>query len=48
MKSPEHRSILLAGRYRQVGVGVTPGAPMDGANRGAETFTALFGFRKGG
>jgi uncharacterized protein YkwD len=48
MKSPEHRSILLTGRYRQVGVGVTPGAPMDGANRGAETFTALFGFRKGG
>ena len=48
MHSPEHRAILLTRRFRQVGVGVTAGSPMSGADSGAETFTALFGFRKGG
>jgi uncharacterized protein YkwD len=48
MHSPEHRGILLTGRFRQVGVGVTAGSPMAGDDPGAETFTALFGFRKGG
>jgi len=48
MHSPEHRGILLTRRFRQVGVGVTAGSPMSGADPGAETFTALFGFRKGG
>jgi uncharacterized protein YkwD len=48
MRSPEHRAIVLTGRFRQVGVGVADGSPMDGNDRGAETFTALFGFRKGG
>jgi uncharacterized protein YkwD len=48
MHSPEHRGILLTGRFRQVGVGVADGSPMSGGDQGAETFTALFGFRKGG
>jgi uncharacterized protein YkwD len=48
MRSPEHRAIVLTGRFRQVGVGVAAGSPMQGGDRGAETFTALFGFRKGG
>jgi uncharacterized protein YkwD len=48
MKSPEHRGILLTRQFRQVGVGVVAGSPMNGGARGAETFTALFGFRKGG
>ncbi len=48
MHSQEHRGILLTRRFRQVGVGVTSGSPMAGGDSGAETFTALFGFRKGG
>ena len=48
MHSPEHRGILLARQFRQVGLGVATGSPMAGADSGAETFTALFGFRKGG
>jgi uncharacterized protein YkwD len=47
MRSPEHRGIVLTRRFREVGVGVADGSPM-GADQGAETFTALFGFRKGG
>jgi uncharacterized protein YkwD len=48
MRSAEHRGIVLTGRFREVGVGVAAGSPMSGASPGAETFTALFGFRKGG
>jgi Uncharacterized protein with SCP/PR1 domains len=47
MRSPEHRAIVLTRRFREVGVGVADGSPM-GADQGAETFTALFGFRTGG
>ncbi len=47
MKSPEHRGVILSRRFRQVGVGVVDGAPVAGIDQGAETFTALFGFRKG-
>ena len=47
MKSPEHRAVILSRRFRQVGVGVVDGSPVAGVDQGAETFTAVFGFRKG-
>jgi uncharacterized protein YkwD len=47
MRSPEHRSVMLSGRFRQVGVGVTNGSPMSPDVQGAAMYTALFGFRKG-
>jgi uncharacterized protein YkwD len=47
MKSPEHRSVILSRQFRQVGVGIVDGSPIAGIDQGAETFTAVFGFRKG-
>ncbi len=47
MKSAEHRSIILTRRFRQVGIGIVDGSPVAGMDQGAETFTAVFGFRKG-
>ncbi len=47
MKSAEHRSIILTRRFRQVGIGIVDGSPVAGIDREAETFTAVFGFRKG-
>jgi uncharacterized protein YkwD len=48
MHSTEHRTVLLSKSYRQVGVGVDQGSPA-GADTGLTgTYTALFGFRKGG
>jgi uncharacterized protein YkwD len=47
MNSAEHRSVILSRQFRQVGVGVVDGSPVAGIEQGAETFTAVFGFRKG-
>jgi uncharacterized protein YkwD len=48
MHSSVHRAVLLSKRYRQVGVGVDQGSPA-GADSGLTgTYTAVFGFRKGG
>jgi uncharacterized protein YkwD len=47
MKSAVHRSVILSRSFRQVGVGVVDGSPVAGVDQGAETFTAVFGFRKG-
>jgi uncharacterized protein YkwD len=48
MHSAEHRAVLLSKRYHQVGVGVDQGSPA-GADTGLTgTYTAVFGFRKGG
>jgi uncharacterized protein YkwD len=47
MKSPEHRSVILSRQFRQVGIGIVDGSPVAGIEQGAETFTAVFGFRKG-
>ena len=43
LNSPEHRAILLDGRFRDLGIGVAIGAPSEG-RRGA-TFTGDFGAR---
>jgi uncharacterized protein YkwD len=43
LHSPEHRAILLDGRFRDLGIGVAIGAPSEG--RGGATFTGDFGAR---
>ena len=48
MHSAEHRTILLSRSFRQVGVGVDQGSPAGADNTNTGTYTALFGFRKGG
>jgi uncharacterized protein YkwD len=47
MRSAEHRDVMLSGRFRHIGVGVTGGSPMSPDVQNAEMFTADFGFRKG-
>ncbi len=44
MTSPGHRRILLDRRYRDIGVGLAPGAPVSGLGNGA-TLTLDFGRR---
>ena len=45
MRSAGHRSILLDGNFRNIGVGVKRGTPGGGRSSGA-TYTATFGYRK--
>lgn len=47
MHSPEHRNVMLSRQFRQIGIGVVNGAPIPGDNPGSETYTAMFGYRKG-
>ena len=44
LRSPGHRAILLSKRYREVGIGIAPGAPRRGF-RVAGTYVADFGRR---
>ncbi len=47
LDSPAHKHILLARRYREVGVGPVAGAPMgDPGRQPATTVTAVFGRRR--
>lgn len=46
MASPSHRSAMLSGRYRQVGIGVALGSPARGRGRNAAIYTAAFGYRR--
>jgi uncharacterized protein YkwD len=48
MHSTEHRTVLLSKSYRQVGVGIDQGSPAGADTGPTGTYTALFGFRKGG
>jgi uncharacterized protein YkwD len=45
MKSPSHRSALLGGRYRHLGVGVALGSPTGGGEGNAAIYTATVGYR---
>ena len=45
MQSPVHRANILRNRFRHVGVGVTIGAPEDGEESSAATYTTAFGYR---
>ncbi|MEA2323222.1 MAG: hypothetical protein QOD81_3072 [Solirubrobacteraceae bacterium] len=44
MQSPPHRAVILNGRFREAGVGVTPGSPLDATGSGA-TFVLDVGTR---
>ena len=46
MQSPAHRSTMLAGRYRNVGIGVAFGSPNGGGGGDSAIYTANFGYRK--
>ncbi len=48
MHSAPHRAVLLSRSFRQVGVGVDHGSPAGADNTNTGTYTALFGYRKGG
>jgi uncharacterized protein YkwD len=48
MHSAEHRSVLLSRSFHQVGVGVDQGSPAGADTGNTGTYTADFGFRKGG
>jgi uncharacterized protein YkwD len=43
MESPGHRANLLSDRFREVGVGIAPGAPVDGAGGRAATYVTVYG-----
>jgi uncharacterized protein YkwD len=45
MESPEHKAIILDGRYREVGVGLALGAPMAGMGGSGATLALDFGRR---
>jgi uncharacterized protein YkwD len=46
MRSPEHRANILNGRYREIGIGVAPGVPVDDPDlegQAGATYTTDFG-----
>jgi uncharacterized protein YkwD len=45
--SAEHRDVMFSRRFRQIGIGVTNGSPMNPDVQNAAIYTADFGFRKG-
>jgi uncharacterized protein YkwD len=45
MASPSHRSSMLSGSYRHVGVGVAIGSPAGRGERNAAIYTVDFGYR---
>jgi uncharacterized protein YkwD len=45
MASPPHRAIILDGRFRDIGVGLTLGAPIDGFGEYGSTLSLNFGRR---
>jgi uncharacterized protein YkwD len=46
MNSPEHRRVILTARFRQLGVGVVQGSPLNAEPAASMTYTALFGYRR--
>ena len=45
MRSPGHRANLLARHYREVGIGIAPGAPVRSSFSSAATYATDFGVR---
>jgi uncharacterized protein YkwD len=45
MRSPGHRANILNGRFRQIGIGISFGAPVRSSARPAATYTTDFGVR---
>ena len=47
MASPGHRANILRGAFREIGIGIAPGAPVAGlSGAGAVTYTNEFGARR--
>jgi uncharacterized protein YkwD len=46
MGSRDHKANILEPRYREIGLGVAPGAPMDGAGDHAATYTTAFAAKR--
>jgi uncharacterized protein YkwD len=45
MRSPGHRANILNGRFREIGIGISSGAPVQARARPAATYTTDFGAR---
>lgn len=45
MNSAEHRTNILNGSYRDVGIGIVWGTPDDGSTRSSATYTTDFGYK---
>jgi|tagenome__1003787_1003787.scaffolds.fasta_scaffold20814468_1 uncharacterized protein YkwD len=45
MNSPAHRAVILNGEYREAGVGIVPGIPLDGSGLPGATFVLDVGAR---
>jgi len=46
MRSPGHKANILRRQFRDVGIGIALGAPIDGGGRDGATYTADFGVRR--
>jgi uncharacterized protein YkwD len=46
MESPGHRANILRRQFREVGIGIAPGAPVDAGGLAGATYTADFGVRR--
>ncbi|MFL5906400.1 MAG: CAP domain-containing protein [Solirubrobacterales bacterium] len=45
MASPEHRTVMLSGGFRDIGIGFVPGSPTGSEEGAAAIYTADFGYR---
>jgi uncharacterized protein YkwD len=43
MHSPSHRANILSGHFRDIGIGIVPGAPVGGSGGSGATYTTDFG-----
>ena len=46
MRSPGHRANILRRQFREIGIGIAVGAPVDSAGLAGATYTADFGVRR--
>ena len=46
MDSPGHRANILRRQFREIGIGIAVGAPVDGGGMSGATYTADFGVRR--
>jgi uncharacterized protein YkwD len=46
MASPGHRANILRRQFREIGIGIAVGAPVDAGGLDGATFTADFGVRR--
>ena len=46
MESPGHKANILRRQFREIGIGIAAGAPIDGAGQDGGTYTTDFGVRR--